>query len=279
MTERHARLMRQAVVVAAARADARVGSRRAGSRASRPLHRSRACRSKSSSTSTSRCRWAATERVMDAPAAIALLTPEDLRRNGAVTLPEALRTVPGLFVARFSASSWVITTRGFASNSANKMLVMIDGRTVYSPLFSGVFWDQQDVMLDDLDAHRDRARARRVALGIERGERRDQRRVEARVGDAGHADHARRRRRGALQRRRCAMAARSAAGTSAFTRSTSTAIRRGWTTAATPMTGSDSGRPASAWTSVKRRPASPFRATPTRRRRSSRIATTSPRTA
>ena len=56
-----------------------------------------------------------------------------------------------MFVARFNASSWIITTRGFASTVANKMLVMIDGRTVYSPLFSGVFWDQQDVMLDDLD--------------------------------------------------------------------------------------------------------------------------------
>jgi iron complex outermembrane receptor protein len=91
------------------------------------------------------------EPVFQAPAAISVLTSEDLRRLGAVTLPEALSTVPGLFVARFSASSWIVTTRGFASTSANKLLVMIDGRSVYSPLFSGVFWDQQDAFLLDLE--------------------------------------------------------------------------------------------------------------------------------
>ena len=91
------------------------------------------------------------EPVFDAPAAISLLTSEDLRRLGAVSLPEALTSVPGLFVARFSASSWIIATRGFASTAANKMLVMIDGRSVYSPLFSGVFWEQQDAFLFDLD--------------------------------------------------------------------------------------------------------------------------------
>lgn len=91
------------------------------------------------------------ERVMDAPVAISLLTSEDIRRAGAVTLPETLRAVPGLFAARFGAASWVISSRGFASTSANKMLVMIDGRSVYSPLFSGVFWDQQDASLLDLE--------------------------------------------------------------------------------------------------------------------------------
>jgi iron complex outermembrane receptor protein len=90
-------------------------------------------------------------RVMDAPAAITVLTAEDLRRQGAVSLPEALRHVSGLFVGRFSNSAWVIASRGFANTSANKMLVMIDGRSVYSPLFSGVFWEQQDAMLLDLD--------------------------------------------------------------------------------------------------------------------------------
>jgi iron complex outermembrane recepter protein len=90
-------------------------------------------------------------RVMDAPAAITVLTSEDIRRQGAVSLPEALRHVHGLFVGRFSSSSWVIASRGFANTAANKMLVMIDGRSVYSPLFSGVFWEQQDSMLLDLD--------------------------------------------------------------------------------------------------------------------------------
>ena len=91
------------------------------------------------------------ERVMDAPAAITVLTNEDLRRQGANSLPEALRHAAGLFVARFSSASWIVASRGFASTSANKMLVMIDGRSVYSPLFSGVFWDQQDAMLFDLE--------------------------------------------------------------------------------------------------------------------------------
>jgi iron complex outermembrane receptor protein len=91
------------------------------------------------------------ERIMDAPAAVTVLTSEDLRRQGAVSLPEALRHVPGLFVGRFSSSAWVIASRGFATTSANKMLVMIDGRSVYSPLFSGVFWEQQDTLLLDLD--------------------------------------------------------------------------------------------------------------------------------
>jgi iron complex outermembrane receptor protein len=88
--------------------------------------------------------------VRTAPAAVTVLTGEDIRRSGAVTLPEVLRYAPALFVGRYSASSWVVTSRGFASTAANKLLVMRDGRTVYSPLFSGVFWDVQDAVLDDL---------------------------------------------------------------------------------------------------------------------------------
>ena len=81
-----------------------------------------------------------------------MLTTEDIRRQGAVSLPDALRTVPGLFVARFDS---VVVDRDDAAGSPapppTRLLVMIDGRTVYSPLFSGVFWDQQDAMLLDLD--------------------------------------------------------------------------------------------------------------------------------
>ena len=91
------------------------------------------------------------ERVMDAPSSVVVLTNEDLRRQGAVTLPEALLYVPGLHASRFSGSSWVVASRGFASTSSNKLLVMIDGRSVYSPLFSGVFWNQVDTVLFDLD--------------------------------------------------------------------------------------------------------------------------------
>jgi iron complex outermembrane receptor protein len=85
-----------------------------------------------------------------APVAVTVMTGEDVRRSGAATLPEALRYAPGLFVGRYSASSWVVTARGFAGTTANKLLVMRDGRTVYSPLFSGVFWEVQDAVLEDL---------------------------------------------------------------------------------------------------------------------------------
>ncbi|HXG86921.1 MAG TPA: TonB-dependent receptor [Vicinamibacterales bacterium] len=91
------------------------------------------------------------ERIFNAPTAITVLTNEDIRRSGAVSLPEVLRSAPGLFAARSTTTSWAITARGFASSTSNKMLVMIDGRTVYSPLFSGVFWENQDAILADLD--------------------------------------------------------------------------------------------------------------------------------
>lgn len=91
------------------------------------------------------------EKVTDTPAAIYIITEEDLRRSGVQSIPEALRMVPGLHVYQIDANKWAVSARGFASRFANKMLVMIDGRTVYSTLFSGVFWDAQDVMLEDID--------------------------------------------------------------------------------------------------------------------------------
>lgn len=91
------------------------------------------------------------EKVTKTPAAIFILTQEDIRRSGVNTIPDALRMVPGLHVYQIDANKWAVSARGFASRFANKMLVMVDGRTVYSPLFSGVFWDAQDVMLDDID--------------------------------------------------------------------------------------------------------------------------------
>jgi len=91
------------------------------------------------------------ERLSDAPAAIFVITGEDIRRSGATRLPEALRLAPNLEVARVSASSYAISARGFNNTAANKLLVLIDGRIVYTPLFSGVFWDAQDVMLEDVE--------------------------------------------------------------------------------------------------------------------------------
>ena len=86
-----------------------------------------------------------------AAAALFVITREDIRRSGASSLPEALRLAPGLQVARVTARDWSITSRGFAEQSPNKLLVLVDGRAIYSPLFAGVFWDVQDVVLEDVD--------------------------------------------------------------------------------------------------------------------------------
>jgi iron complex outermembrane receptor protein len=91
------------------------------------------------------------ERLFETAAAVTVLTNEDIRRSGATSIPEALRMVPGLQVAQINANAWAISSRGFNSEFANKLLVMIDGRSVYSPLFAGVFWDVQQVMLEDVD--------------------------------------------------------------------------------------------------------------------------------
>src|SRR5438876_5456460 len=83
--------------------------------------------------------------------AIQVITPEDIRRSGASSLAEALRLASNLQVAQLDSRQWAISARGFNSTSANKLLVLIDGRTVYTPLFSGVFWDVQEVPLADID--------------------------------------------------------------------------------------------------------------------------------
>jgi iron complex outermembrane receptor protein len=91
------------------------------------------------------------EPLSEAAASIYVITHDDIRRSGASTLPEALRLAPNLLVARLDTSQYAISARGFNSLIANKLLVLIDGRTVYTPLFSGVFWDMQIVMLEDID--------------------------------------------------------------------------------------------------------------------------------
>jgi len=85
-----------------------------------------------------------------AAALVYVIQGAEIARSGATTLPEALRLAPNLQVARIDAHSYAISARGFVSPQANKLLVMIDGRSVYSPLFSGVFWEMQDVSLDDV---------------------------------------------------------------------------------------------------------------------------------
>ncbi len=91
------------------------------------------------------------QKVSDTAAAVFVITQDDIRRSGATSIPEVLRMVPGLDVARVNGSTWAISARGSNGQYANKLLVMIDGRSVYSPLFSGVYWDAQDTLLEDVD--------------------------------------------------------------------------------------------------------------------------------
>ena len=90
-------------------------------------------------------------RVADAAAAIFVIGQEDIRRSAATSVPELLRMVAGVEVARIDANTWAVSIRGFNGRFSGKLLVLIDGRSVYSPLFSGVFWDAQDVVLEDID--------------------------------------------------------------------------------------------------------------------------------
>lgn len=93
-----------------------------------------------------------TEPISEAPAAIYVITSDDIRRSGAITLPEVLRLAPNLDVARDNAQTYAVSARGFNSTDAsNKILVLIDGRAVYAPVHSGVYWDQLQVPLDDIE--------------------------------------------------------------------------------------------------------------------------------
>ncbi|HZH98975.1 MAG TPA: TonB-dependent receptor [Fimbriimonadaceae bacterium] len=85
------------------------------------------------------------------PAAVYVITGEEIERSGVTTLPDALRLAPGVHVVRVDSSKWQVSIRGFTSRFANKLLVLIDGRTVYTPLFSGVYWESQDLPLQDVD--------------------------------------------------------------------------------------------------------------------------------
>src|SRR3989440_6192407 len=91
------------------------------------------------------------ERLTQVASAIQVITQDDIRRSGVTSLPEALRLATNLQVAQVDSRQWAISARGFNSTTANKLLVLIDGGTVYTPLYSGVFWDVQDVPLADVD--------------------------------------------------------------------------------------------------------------------------------
>ncbi|HVU33765.1 MAG TPA: TonB-dependent receptor [Opitutaceae bacterium] len=91
------------------------------------------------------------ERLADAPAAVTVVTNDEIRRSGATMIPDALRQVPGMEVGAANAHEWAVSVRGFNQVYSNKLLVLIDGRAVYTPLFGGVFWDVQQPMLEDVD--------------------------------------------------------------------------------------------------------------------------------
>jgi iron complex outermembrane receptor protein len=85
------------------------------------------------------------------PGAISVITGDDIRRSGATTIPEALRLAPGVEVARIDANKWSVGVRGFGTRLSRSVLVLIDGRSVYTPLFAGTYWEVQDTLLEDVD--------------------------------------------------------------------------------------------------------------------------------
>ncbi|MEP6592616.1 MAG: TonB-dependent receptor [Acidobacteriota bacterium] len=91
------------------------------------------------------------QRAGDVPAAVYIITRDDIRRSGMTTVPDLLRLVPGVQVAQINASKWAVSVRGFNNLASNKVLVLVDGRSIYNPLFASVFWDTEDLMLEDVD--------------------------------------------------------------------------------------------------------------------------------
>lgn len=91
------------------------------------------------------------QRLADTASAVFVISQDDIRRSGATSIPETLRMVPGLEVARIGSSKWAISSRGFNGRYANKLLVLVDGRSVYTPLFSGVWWESIDTAMEDIE--------------------------------------------------------------------------------------------------------------------------------
>lgn len=91
------------------------------------------------------------QRIANAAAAIYVITQEDIRRSGVTTIADALRMAPGVQVARIDSNKWAVTSRGFNGRFANKLLVLMDGRSLYTPYFLGVYWEVQDTVLEDIE--------------------------------------------------------------------------------------------------------------------------------
>src|SRR5690242_15279832 len=91
------------------------------------------------------------QKLEETAAAVYIITQEDIRHSGMTSVPELLRMAPGLSVAQVDGNTWAITARGFNGRFANRLLVLVDGRSVYTPTYSGVYWDVQDTMLEDIE--------------------------------------------------------------------------------------------------------------------------------
>src|ERR1022692_3988493 len=91
------------------------------------------------------------QKLSQSPAAIYVITQEDIRRSGMTAVPDLLRMVPGLQIGQMQAGSWGVSARGFNGQNSDKMLVLVDGRSIYSPVDKGVFWDEQDTLLEDIE--------------------------------------------------------------------------------------------------------------------------------
>jgi iron complex outermembrane receptor protein len=91
------------------------------------------------------------ESVFDSPAAVSVITGDEIRRSGVRTLADALELAPGMSVSHINGNQWAISTRGFTDRFSNNLLVLIDGRAVYQPAFGGVYWDIQPILLEDID--------------------------------------------------------------------------------------------------------------------------------
>ena len=91
------------------------------------------------------------QRLFDTAAAVYVITAEDIRRSGLTSVPELLRLAPGVQVAQINGTKWAVSVRGFNGLYSNKLLVLIDGRTIYNPIFAGVTWDSEDLMIENID--------------------------------------------------------------------------------------------------------------------------------
>ena len=116
------------------------------------------------------------QRAADVAAAVFVITHDDIRRSGMTTIPDLLRLAPGVQVAQINSNKWAVSVRGFNGLYANKLLVLVDGRSVYNRIFSGVLWDAEDLMLDDIDRIEVIRGPGAAHVGRERRQRRDQHR-------------------------------------------------------------------------------------------------------